>query len=52
MVWMVHAACMADVRKAYKVLVGKFVGKRPLRWLHVGWKIMLIHITTKMWVLT
>jgi hypothetical protein len=29
--WAEHVACMGDMRKAYKILVGKPEGKRPLR---------------------
>jgi hypothetical protein len=28
--WAVNAARMEDMRNAYKILVGKFEGKRPL----------------------
>jgi hypothetical protein len=31
MKWAGHVACMGEVRKMYKVLVGKPEGKRPLR---------------------
>jgi hypothetical protein len=30
MIWVVHAARMEDIRNAYKVLVGKAEGKKPL----------------------
>lgn len=43
----VHGRCEKS-----KDFVGEFIGKRPLRWLHVGWKIMLLQITIKVWVLT
>jgi hypothetical protein len=29
--WMGHAACMDEIRNAYKILVGRPEGKRPLR---------------------
>jgi hypothetical protein len=29
--WMGHAACMAETRNAYNILVGKPKGKTPLR---------------------
>jgi hypothetical protein len=59
MKWAGHAACMGKMRNAYKVLVGKSEGKRPLRrprhiwednismnFRDIGWEVMeWIHLT-------
>jgi hypothetical protein len=36
-----HAACMEKKRNAYRILVGKLEGKRPLEELHTDGRIML-----------
>jgi hypothetical protein len=36
-----HMACMWEKRNAYRVLVGKYEGKRPLGRVGVDWMIIL-----------
>jgi hypothetical protein len=36
--WAGNVACMGDMRNAYKILVGKIEGKRPLGRLKRRWK--------------
>jgi hypothetical protein len=35
--WVGHVACMGEERKMYSILVGKPIGKRPLRRLRCKW---------------
>jgi hypothetical protein len=39
--WAGHVACMGGMRNAYKILVGKPEGKRPLRRLGIDGSIIL-----------
>jgi hypothetical protein len=36
--WAWHVACMGDERNAFKILVGKPEGKRPLRRTRCRWQ--------------
>jgi hypothetical protein len=36
--WVRYVVCMGEERKVYKVLVGKFKGKRPLRGSRPRWE--------------
>jgi hypothetical protein len=36
--WVRYVVCMGEERKVYKVLVGKFKGKRPLRRPRPRWE--------------
>jgi hypothetical protein len=47
MKWVAHVADMGDRRGAYRVLVRKPEGKRPLGNLSVDWRLILTHILKK-----
>jgi hypothetical protein len=36
--WAGHVLCMGEVKNAYKILVGKSEGERPLRRLRHSWE--------------
>jgi hypothetical protein len=46
--WIGHVARIGEKRNAYKIFVGKPEGKRPLRTLHVGGRIILRWIIDRM----